>query len=73
MRELMRRTLAVLVSAGQAVAAPRVVLCILLAGGSVCAIIGVQMLSGTPAAFLTAALICFAIAWLILRGLGANV
>lgn len=73
MRELMRRTIVILASAGRTITAPRVVLCLLLAGGSTCAIVGVQMLAGTPAALLVAALLCFAIAYLILRGLDSNV
>lgn len=72
LRALMRRTIAIVVTAGRTVAAPKVILCILLASGSVCAIVGVQMLAGTPAAFIAAAILCFAIAYILLRGLDTN-
>lgn len=73
MRELMRRALAVVVTAGRTAASARVVLCVLLIVGSTCAIVAAFILNGAPLALVTASVICFAIAWLIARGLDPNV
>ncbi len=73
MRELMRRALAVIVTAGQTASSARVVLCILLIVGSTCAIVCAFLLAGPPAALATAAAVCFALARLILRGLDNDV
>jgi hypothetical protein len=73
MRELMRRALAVFVAAGQTVASARIVVCILIVSGSACAVLGVFLIGGTPPALLAASVICFALAFLILRGLDPNV
>jgi uncharacterized membrane protein len=69
----MRRALAVVVTASQAAASPRVVLCVLLIVGSTCAIVAVYELAGSPGALLTAAAICFVLAKLLLRGLDNDV
>lgn len=73
MRELMRRALAVVVTAGQTASSARVVLCILILCGSTCAIVAVFMVAGPPGALATAAAICFVLARLILRGLDNDV
>ena len=72
MRELMRRALAVVVTAGRTAASARIVLCVLLIVGSSCAIVAAFMVS-TQLALVTASTICFVLAYLILRGLDTNV